>query len=205
MSRCAKGTLSAAIYAKGWVSYFFECMNAPMKRDLDDFVVSRKRARSPSPPPAGDLESMALLMMTKTTDEDNDNQKRLKVAALSKSPEPEKTDSVLQMVESIKPEPSKIKKLVWSLEKCGRGASAPPASIQFTHMPVRSRAASEIPGEAPLFPRRRSVVRMPTIEQSSENSQSMEIDDSNKLKKEGGRKRKTHKHKKPRKRHTRKW
>ena len=183
LSRCARGTLSAAIYAKGWVSYFFECMSAPMERHLDDFVVSRKRHRSPSPPPAADLESMAIKMMTKTTGEDSENQKRLKIA-LNSSPEPEQIAEVVQMVREIKPEPAKIKDLFRSFNACPRRASAPPASSHFTHIPVmRPRAASQIPSAAPLFPRRRSVGRMPTIEQSPEKS--IESDDS-KLKKEGG-------------------
>ncbi len=183
LSRCAKGTLSAAIYAKGWVSYFFECMSAPMERHLDDFVVSRKRPRSPSPPPAADLESMAIKMMTKMTGENSESQKRLKLA-LNSSPEPEQTAEVVQMVEAIKPEPAKIKELFRSFNACPRRASAPPASSQFTHMPVmRPRAASQIPNVAPLFPRRRSVGRMPTIEQSPEKSIE---NDGSKLKKEGG-------------------
>jgi len=203
LSRCAKGTLSAAIYAKGWVSYFFECMSAPMERHLDEFIVSRKRPRSPSPspPPAADLEAMALKMLTKTTGQDNESQKRLKLA-LSSSPEPEQTAGVVQMVESIQPEPAKIKKIVWSMNKCDRRASAPPASIHFTPAPVmRKRATSQIPSEAPLFPRRRSINKMPTIEQSPEKAPSMEreSESSRKIKSEGGRKRKTHK-----KRHTRK-
>ncbi len=197
LSRCAKGTLSAAIYAKGWVSYFFECMNAPMERHLDEFVVSRKRPRSPSPPPAADLESMALNMLTKTTGQDSESQKRLK-RALSSSPEPEQTAEVVQMVESIRPEPAKIKKIVWSLNKCDRRASAPPASINYTTIhATRKRAASQIPSEAPLFPRRRSINKMPTIEQSPEKPPSMERESegSLKMKREGGKKRKTHKRK----------
>jgi hypothetical protein len=206
LSRCAKGTLSAAIYAKGWVSYFFECMSAPMERHLDEFVGSRKRGRSPSPspPPAADLESMALKMLTKTTGPDNESQKRLKLA-LSSSPEPEQTAEVVQMVESIHPEPAKIKKIVWSLNKCDRRASAPPASIHFTAAPVmRKRTSSQIPTDAPLFPRRRSFNRMPTIEQSPEKASSMETSDGSKLKTQGGRKSKTQKHKRKGKRHTRK-
>ena len=102
LSRCANGTLSAAIYAKGWVSYFFECMNAPMERHLAEFVGSRKRPRSPSPPPVVDMESMAITMMTQTTGPDSESQKRLRVA-LSRSPEPEQTAEVVQMVEAIRP------------------------------------------------------------------------------------------------------
>ncbi len=206
LSRCAKGTLSAAIYATGWVSYFFECMSAPMERHLDEFIVSRKRPRSPSPspPPVADMESMAIKMMTKTIGQDSESQKRLKLA-LSSSPEPEQTAEVVQMVEAIKPEPAQIKELFRSFNACARAASAPPASIQYTPAPVmRQRRASLIPKEAPLFPRRRSVGRMPTIEQSPENSPSMEASDGSKLKTEGGRKRKTYKHKKHTKRHTRK-
>jgi len=202
LSRCAKGTLSAAIYAKGWVSYFFECMSAPMERHLDEFVVSRKRARSPSPPPAADMESMAVKMMTKTTGQDSESQKRLKVA-LSRSPEPEQTAEVVQMVEAIQPEPAQIKELFRSFNACARAASAPPGS---TYVPVmRPRRASQIPSDAPLFPRRRSVGRMPTIEQSPDKTPSMEVSDGSKLKIEGGRKRKTYKRKKHSKRHTRKW
>ena len=182
LSRCAKGTLSAAIYAKGWVSYFFECMNAPMERHLEDFVVSRKRPRSPSPPPSADLESMAVKMMTKTTGGDSDSQKRLKVALTSS---PEQTAEVVQMVKDIVPEPAQIKKLVRSLNVCARAASAPPDS-RYTSAPmIRPRAASEIPTEAPLFVRRRSVNKMPTIEQSPEKIQSTEKLGS-KLKSEGG-------------------
>lgn len=197
LSRCAKGTLSAAIYAKGWVSYFFECMNAPMQRHLDDFVVSQKRPRSPSPLPAADLESMAIKMMTKTTGQDSDSQKRLKLT-LNSSPEPEQTAEVVKMVRDITPEPAKIKKLVWSLNKCDRRASAPPASIDFTSIPVsRKRAASQIPDEAPLFKRRKSFNKMPTIDQSPEKSPSIErvSEGTRKMKREGGRKRKTRKRK----------
>ena len=122
-------------------------------------------------------------MMTKTTGEDSENQKRLKIA-LNSSPEPEQIAEVVQMVREIKPEPAKIKELFRSFNACPRRASAPPASSHFTHIPVmRPRAASQIPSAAPLFPRRRSVGRMPTIEQSPEKS--IESDDS-KLKKEGG-------------------
>ena len=182
LSRCAKGTLAAAIYAKGWVSYFFECMNAPMERHVEDFVVSRKRPRSPSPPPAADLESMAIKMMTKTTGEDSESQKRLKIA-LSSSPEPEQTAEVVQMVRDIAPEPAQIKKLVRSLNTCVRAASAPPDS-RYTAVPmIRPRAASQIPTEAPLFVRRRSVNKMPTIEQSTEKSTEKL---GSKLKSEGG-------------------
>jgi hypothetical protein len=182
LSRCARGTLSAAIYAKGWVSYFFECMSAPMERHLEDFVVSRKRPRSPSPPPAADMEAIAIKMMTKTTGEDSESQKRLKLA-LSSSPEPEQTEEVVQMVRDIKPEPAKIKELFRSFNACPRRASAPPDS-RYTSAPViRPRAASQIPSEAPLFPRRRSVGKMPTIEQSPEKSLESDV---SKLKKDGG-------------------
>ena len=202
LNRCAKGTLSAAIYAKGWASYFFECMNAPMKRHLDNFVISRKRPRSPSPPlPAADIESIAITMMTKTTDEDAESQKRLKVA-LSTSPEPQQTAEVVQMVKDIAPEPAKIKVLVRSFNLCARGVSAPPVS-QFSSAPImRKRAASEIPKEyeyapVPVYKRRKSSVlqRMPTIEQSPEEVLSST---GSKLKTEGGRKRRTQNHRRKR-------
>jgi len=200
LNRCAKGTLSAAIYAKGWASYFFECMSAPMERHLDDYIIgnkSRKRPRSPSPPlPAAAIESIAITMMTKTTDEDGESQKRLKLA-LSRSPEPQQTAEVVQMVKDITPEPEKIKVLVRSFNACGRAASAPPVS-QFSSAPImRKRAASEVPKEAPVFKRRKSSVLqiMPTIEQSPEELLSKT---GSKLKTEGGRKRRTQNHRRKR-------
>jgi len=136
-------------------------------------------------------------MITKTTGEDSESQKRLKLA-LSSSPEPAQTAEVVQMVRAITPEPVEIKKLVKSLNTCVRSASAPPVSMYFTSIPAtRKRTASEIPSEAPLFKRRKSIHKMPTIEQSPEKAPSMERESegSRKMKREGGKKRKTYKRK----------
>ena len=201
LNQCAKGTLSAAIYAKGWVSYFFECISAPMERHLDDYIVShnsrkRRRSPSPSPVPPGDIQSMAITMMTKTTDEDSASRKRLKVA-LSKSPEPAETAEVVQMVKSITPEPAKIKGLVQSFNTCARAASEPPM-LNAAPVTIR-RVASEIPKDyAPvsLLKRRKSGVQvMPTIEQSPDDTVSLT---GSKMKTEGGRRRRTQNHKRKR-------
>jgi hypothetical protein len=160
LSQCATGAASAAIYAKGWVSYFFKCMSAPMERHLDDFVViSRKRSRSPSrspsPSPPPNVDSLIVKMMTEKTPEPTvPESKRLK----SGSPKPvEQAEAAMEEIaRHITPEPNIIT-LVHTLNRCARAATAPlPDSSRPIAKRDPRRRLSEIPKTPePLVPRPR--------------------------------------------------
>jgi hypothetical protein len=206
LSWCAQGTMTAAVYAKSWVSYYFQCMNAPMERHMEDYVEiskGRKRARSPSPAPA-DMESLVVHMMT---DKAEESPKRIK-----KTPSPSQvasTQVAVDFVENFSPEPVKIiKDRIRAVNMCPRGKSLPPTEP--TRM-IRSRAASErplLPGEKPTI--KKPIVARPTVEKSANNLrrrsglQSRKISPieaspehhSSKIKSEGGKKNTYKRHKK---------
>jgi hypothetical protein len=211
-SMCAQGTLSAGIYAKGWVSYFFECMNAPMERHLEDFVITRKRARSPSPSPkppsAASIESLAMQMVTNTVPADRASEERYELA-LERSPEPEQMAEVVELVRGITPEPRQVRDVFRTFSACARRQSAPPVMgvVAAPAPTLRQRFGSEIPSVlsgSPIAPRRRSV--LPTIAQSPSTSPSDEEEAQARKKRKGGRKQRTHKkHKRSKRQRTHKW
>ncbi len=210
-SMCAQGTYGAAVYAKGWVSYFFECMNAQMERHLEDFVITRKRARSPlpSPPPpsAATIESLAMRMVTNTVPVDRASEQRYELA-LERSPEPEQAAEVVELVRGITPEPRQVREAFRTFSTCPRMQSAPPVmGVVAAHTPtLRKRFGSEIPSVlsgSPIAPRRRSV--LPTIEQSPSISPADDEEAQARKKRKGGRKQRTHKHTRSKRRRTHKW